>query len=232
MQALAQKSLIIFDLDGTLIDSVPDLASATNGMLMALGASGAEVEQVRTWVGNGSKVLVERALAWANLPKSDEFLYQAHELFLDSYAQHADDKTTQYQGVTQGLTRLEEAGLTLALATNKPLRFVPAILQKFGWTDKFSMVLGGDSLPVKKPDPLPLLHICECCGVLPSQAIMVGDSKNDVQAGKNANITTLALTYGYNYGEPIANSLPDGVFDSFDELTDFILASQDKISTK
>lgn len=92
-----------------------------------------------------------------------------------------------------------------------------------GWTDKFACVIGGDSLPTNKPDPAPLLHICTTLGMDKSQAVMVGDSKNDILAGQNAGITTLALTYGYNYGEPIADSRPDGVFDEFGDLVTSLL---------
>lgn len=219
-----QTALIIFDLDGTLIDSVPDLAAATNAMLRAMGANPASSEQIRTWVGNGSLKLVERALAWANLPVDSDTTEQAHRRFLAIYQAHVQaHKTCEYQGVTAGLNRLKQAGLLLAIATNKPIVFVPEILAKLGWTDSFVCVLGGDSLPVKKPDPTPLLHICDTLGVLPTQAVMVGDSINDIQAGKSAGMTTLALSYGYNYGEPIANSSPDGVFDDFGVLVDFIL---------
>lgn len=219
-----QTELIIFDLDGTLIDSVPDLAMATNAMLLAMGVNPASSEQVRTWVGNGSVKLVERALAWANLPVDNDTIERAHRQFLAAYQTHVQaHKTCEYQGVTTGLNRLKQAGLSLAIATNKPIAFVPEILDKLGWTDNFACVLGGDSLPVKKPDPTPLLQICDTLGVLPTQAVMVGDSINDIQAGKSAGMTTLALSYGYNYGEPIANSSPDGVFDDFETLVDFIL---------
>lgn len=218
-----QKSLIIFDLDGTLIDSVPDLAVAVGQMLTELGATAPSVDSVRTWVGNGSKVLTKRALVWANLPCDEGALEQAHERFLTAYAYNTCRQTVEYARVTEGLDRLLGAGLTLALCTNKPARFVPDILHQMGWTDKFACVLGGDSLPTKKPDPAPLWHICEVLGVDKSQAVMVGDSINDVQAGKNAGITTLALTYGYNYGTPISDSQPDGVFDEFEQLVAFIL---------
>lgn len=218
------KSLIIFDLDGTLIDSVPDLSVATNEMLMTLGANSADTEQVRGWVGNGSLKLTERALAWAGLPTDTHALEQAHRLFLTAYQAHIKThQTCEYQGVTTGLDKLIQAGLVLAIATNKPTAFVPEILANMGWTDKFACVLGGDSLPTKKPDPAPLLYICDSLGIDTTQAVMVGDSTNDVQAGKSAGMTTLALSYGYNYGKPIADSSPDAVFDEFGALVDFIL---------
>ncbi|MDO4896031.1 MAG: phosphoglycolate phosphatase [Moraxella sp.] len=215
-----EKSLIIFDLDGTLIDSVPDLADGVDKMLAHFDKPPAGVERVRSWVGNGSTKLVERALVWAKLPLDN--LHHAHELFLAEYAT-CQGKTTEYDGVTDGLNRLSAQGLTLALCTNKPAQFLPDILANMGWENAFACVIGGDSLPTKKPDPAPLLHICNTLGVNTSQVVMVGDSKNDILAGQNAGITALALTYGYNYGEPIVDSCPDGVFGGFGDLVDFIL---------
>ena len=214
------KSLIIFDLDGTLIDSVPDLADGVDGMLAHFGKPPAGVSLVKDWVGNGSRTLVERALAWANL-KTDTAL--AHEVFLKSYERH-QGKTVEYAGVSVGLERLKAEGFMLALCTNKPAQFLPAILAKMGWTDLFSCVVGGDTLPTKKPDPAPLYHICTTLKVAPKDAIMVGDSKNDIQAGKQAGMMTLALTYGYNYGIPIAESLPDEVFYEFGQMVGFVLS--------
>ncbi|STZ07387.1 Phosphoglycolate phosphatase [Moraxella caprae] len=214
------KSLIIFDLDGTLIDSVPDLADGVDKMLAHFDKSPAGTDNARTWVGNGSVKLVERALVWAEL--SLDNLHHAHEIFLKEYAT-CQGKTVEYNGVTDGLNCLITQGFTLALCTNKPAQFLPDILNNMGWTDKFACVIGGDSLPTKKPDPAPLLHICDTLGMDKSQAVMVGDSKNDILAGQNAGITTLALTYGYNYGEPIADSRPDEVFDNFGDLVTSLL---------
>lgn len=215
-----KKSLIIFDLDGTLIDSVPDLTDGVDKMLAHFGKSPAGMKRVRNWVGNGSVTLVERALIWANLPLDG--LDHAHELFLTEYAT-CQGKTVEYDGVTDGLKRLlVHGGFTLALCTNKPSRFLPDILTNMGWTDVFACVVGDDTLPTKKPNPDPLLHICHTLGVNTSHTVMVGDSKNDILAGKNAGITTLALTYGYNYGEPIIQSHPDGVFDDFGDLVAFL----------
>lgn len=214
------KSLIIFDLDGTLIDSVPDLAAAIDKTLAHFSKPPAGVDHVRTWIGNGSMKLVARAIEWAGL--DNDKLNDAHEVFLREYAD-CHDGTVAYNGVSEGLERLISCGFEIAICTNKPSQFLPKILQKMGREDKFSCVIGGDSLPIKKPDPAPLLHICEKLGVNPSQAIMVGDSKNDILAGKSAGMTTLALSYGYNYGEPITNHNPDAVFDEFGDLVAFII---------
>ena len=221
------KQLLIFDFDGTLIDSVPDLADATNAMLTTLGKTPYPLGSIRNWVGNGSRMLVERALVGkievleGELAK--EAVDHAEQVFFDAYKNISGSKTVAYPDVDSGLRKLQAAGYELALVTNKPIRFVPKILQSFGWQDIFSEVLGGDSLPSKKPDPAPLLHVCEALNVTPEQAVMIGDSKNDILAGQNANMDTLALSYGYNYGQDIRELNPTEAFDDFSALVDYLL---------
>ncbi len=222
-----QKQLLIFDFDGTLIDSVPDLADATNTMLEQLGKPTYSLDTIKGWVGNGSRLLVERALIGKTEVAKDELTQaeadHAEQVFLEAYNNIETSKTVAYPNVDKGLRQLHDAGFTLALVTNKPIRFVPKILQSFGWQDLFEEVLGGDSLPTKKPDPAPLLHVCDVLGVMQDKAVMIGDSKNDILAGQNANIDTLALSYGYNYGQDIRTSNPTHTFNSFAELLDFLL---------
>ena len=221
------KQLLIFDFDGTLIDSVPDLADATNAMLTTLGKETYPISTIRNWVGNGSRMLVERALVGKIEIVEGELTVEAtdhaEQVFFDAYKNLSGSKTVAYPDVDSGLKKLKTAGYTLALVTNKPIRFVPKILQFFGWQDLFSEVLGGDSLPVKKPDPAPLLHICETLNVTPAQAIMIGDSRNDILAGQNANMDTLGLSYGYNYGQDIRELNPTVAFDDFAALVDYLL---------
>ena len=223
------KQLLIFDFDGTLIDSVPDLADATNAMLTTLGKTPYPLGSIRNWVGNGSRMLVERALVGkievleGELAK--EAVDHAEQVFFDAYKNISGSKTVAYPDVDSGLRKLQAAGYELALVTNKPIRFVPKILQSFGWQDIFSEVLGGDSLPSKKPDPAPLLHVCEALNVTPEQAVMIGDSRNDILAGQNANMDTLALSYGYNYGQDIRELNPTEAFDDFSALVDYLLKS-------
>jgi phosphoglycolate phosphatase len=217
---------LIFDFDGTLIDSVPDLADAANIMLGQLGKPSYPIDTIQEWVGNGSRMLVERALSGSievDPHLSDAEIEAAERLFFDAYAAHDTSKTSAYPDVETGLKQLTDAGFTLALVTNKPIRFVPDILASLGWTSYFAMVLGGDSLSVKKPDPAPLLHVCETLQFDPTQALMIGDSINDIQAGKRANIDTVGLSYGYNYGKDIRDSQPNQAFDSFKALLDWVL---------
>lgn len=221
------KQLLIFDFDGTLIDSVPDLADATNAMLTTLGKETYSLDTIRNWVGNGSRMLVERALVGKVEVLEGELTVEeadhAEQVFFEAYNNISVSKTVAYPDVDSGLKKLKAAGYTLALVTNKPIRFVPKILQSFGWQDLFVEVLGGDSLPVKKPDPAPLLHVCEALNVTPDQAVMIGDSKNDILAGQNANMDTLGLSYGYNYGQDIRELNPTEAFDDFAALVKYLL---------
>ena len=221
------KQLLIFDFDGTLIDSVPDLADATNAMLTTLGKETYSIDSIRNWVGNGSKMLVERALVGKIEVLEGELTVEeadhAEQVFFDAYKNISGSKTVAYPDVDSGLKKLKTAGYTLALVTNKPIRFVPKILQSFGWQGLFSEVLGGDSLPVKKPDPAPLLHVCEALGISTDKTIMIGDSRNDILAGQNANMDTLGLSYGYNYGQDIRELNPTVAFDDFAALLEYLL---------
>ncbi|WP_352310835.1 phosphoglycolate phosphatase [Psychrobacter sp. W2-37-MNA-CIBAN-0211] len=221
------KQLLIFDFDGTLIDSVPDLADATNAMLTTLGKETYPIDSIRNWVGNGSRMLVERALVGKVEVLEGELTVEeadhAEQVFFDAYNNISGSKTVAYPDVDSGLKKLKDAGYILALVTNKPIRFVPKILQSFGWQDLFAEVLGGDSLPVKKPDPAPLLHVCNALNINPAQAVMIGDSRNDILAGQNANMDTLGLSYGYNYGQDIRELNPTEAFDDFAALVDYLL---------
>jgi phosphoglycolate phosphatase len=223
---MINKKLLIFDFDGTLIDSVPDLADAANIMLEQLGKPTYPISSVQEWVGNGARKLVERALSGnvevdSNLTLAE--IEAAEELFFTAYDAHDSSKTAAYPDVDSGLKQLKEAGFTLALVTNKPMRFVPNILESLGWTPLFDVVLGGDSLPQKKPDPAPLLHVCETLKFNQDQAFMIGDSINDISAGKNAGIDTIGLSYGYNYGKDIRDSNPNQTFDTFADLLAYLL---------
>jgi phosphoglycolate phosphatase len=225
------KQLLIFDFDGTLIDSLPDLADATNAMLTTLGKDTYPIETIRNWIGNGSRLLVERALVGKLEVAEGELTVEeadhAEQIFFEAYKNLSGSKTVAYPDVDDGLKKLHAAGYTLALVTNKPIRFVPKILQSFGWQDLFSEVMGGDSLAVKKPDPAPLLHVCETLNVSVDQAVMIGDSRNDMLAGQNANMDTLGLSYGYNYGQDIRELNPTEAFDHFADLVAWIM--KDKV---
>lgn len=212
-----RPALLIFDLDGTLLDSVPDLAESVNFALKTNNLEPCTLEEIRSFVGNGSYKLCERAIKDT---KDPAILTQVHDDFLAHYRANVCVKSVAYAGVNEGLTTLKNQGFKLAICTNKPSEFLPDIFRHCGW--EFDCIVGGDSLPNKKPDPSGIWHICQTLGIKPSATVMIGDSKNDIQAGQNAGVRTLALSYGYNYDEPIAASSPDQVFDTFDALVAFL----------
>ena len=220
--ALDNIQLVAFDLDGTLIDSVPDLAVAVDAALGEHGQRPVGVDKVRDWVGNGSRKLVERALAHALATAPErlepEAVETVHARFLDHYAEKPHAQTTLYDGVRQCLSALATRSVTCVLITNKPIAFVGPILSHFELADFFALTLGGDSLDEKKPHPAPLLHAAQHTSTAPAKALMVGDSRHDIAAGKAAGFRTLAVTYGYNHGEPIAACRPDHIVTTLAEL--------------
>lgn len=215
------KNVLLFDLDGTLVDSVPDLASAVNITLVELGLAPFKEDVIRGWVGNGAKVLIQRALSGSNEILSDlseTLVEQALEIFFKAYQLGVCINTKLYTGVLDTLTTLKAAGYRLAIITNKPERFVGPIINNLALNGLFELIIGGDTLEKSKPDPLPLHHAVSTLAVTVEQCVMVGDSKNDILAAKAANIDSVGLTYGYNYGEDIAKYHPELVVDNFADL--------------
>ncbi len=211
--------LMLFDLDGTLVDSVPDLAYSLERMLEELGLPTRSEEQVRLWVGNGAARLVGRALT-GSMDGSPEkaLLERALALFMELYGRHACDRSRLYPGVLEGLESLRKAGIRMACVTNKPFCFIEPLLQKLGIAHYFELSLGGDSLTRIKPDPLPFLHALEHFGAKTTETLVVGDSANDILAARAAGLAVICLSYGYNHGNDIRDSAPDAVIDSLTEL--------------
>lgn len=210
---------LAFDLDGTLTDSAPGLAGAVDGALNELNLPMAGVERVSTWIGNGADILIERALTWAlgHAPQSD-LLSDARVLLDKHYAHSVDGGSLLYPGVKETLAALAAHNLPMALVTNKPTPFVAPLLQSLGIADYFSLIIGGDDVVAKKPHPAPLFLVLGKFGLLPGELVFVGDSRNDIQAAQAAGCPCIGLTYGYNYGEPIATSQPDVTLDHFNDL--------------
>lgn len=211
--------LVMFDLDGTLVDSVPDLAAAVDEMLLSLGRPLAGHEQVRNWVGNGARVLVRRALAGDLQHEQvvDADAEHALDLFLAAYA-NSHGLSSIYPGVRETLKWLKQQGIEMALITNKPERFVGPLLDDLRIGRYFRWIIGGDTLPQQKPDPTALLHVLKMAGVSPGEALFVGDSRSDVLASKAAGVACIAMSYGYNHGRPIAEESPALVIDDLREL--------------
>lgn len=208
--------LVIFDLDGTLIDSVPDIAAAVNNAWAAQGWASVSEAQVSAWVGKGPELLIAQALAACGVEaaRQDEMF----ALFMQHYASGGHAQSRLYDSVAGMLASLQARGLRLAICTNKPARFVEPVLAKLGVAHYFELIIGGDSLPTRKPDPGPLVHIAQALTIPVAQCLMVGDSVNDVDAARAAGMAVVAVSYGYNHGVDIREAQPDRVLDSLAEL--------------
>lgn len=197
----------IFDLDGTLVDSVPDLALALNHALAEKSFASVSADQVRQWVGNGSKKLIERALNFLD-QWSEQHQESLHQQFLLSYEQYLNKESQLYPSTLDTLQRLSAHKKKMALLTNKPIQFVEPLLRSLGIVDYFQILVGGDSLLEKKPHPMPLLHIMETLQLTPDTCLMIGDSRSDVLAAQGAQVDCILLNQGYNQGLNLAELNP------------------------
>ena len=211
----------MIDVDGTLVDSVPDLTHCVDEMMMQLGKESCGEAKVRQWVGNGVPKLVERALTGEleATPNSDDY-EKAYPVFLELYAENTAKRSCLYDGVREGLDYMKSQGYLLGCVTNKAEQFTLPLLKALGIFDDFSIIISGDTLAKKKPDPLPLLHSAEHFGIDPKDCMMLGDSVSDVKASRAAGFAIICMSYGYNHGNDIANENPDLVLDSMSELRD------------
>jgi len=217
---------VMIDLDGTLLDTAKDLAVAVNLMLNQLDRPPLDETLVRTFVGKGIPNLVKRALAGALSGEPDAALLErALPLYLDCYAGVNGKYTTLYPGVQEGLEALERAGFPLACVTNKTGRFALPLLRQMRIDAYFEIVIAGDTLPQKKPDPLPLTHTCRHFGIAPAQMLMIGDSLNDAQAARAAGCPVFCVTYGYNEGIDVRELDVDAIVGSLLETTRLITKS-------
>lgn len=223
---LKKPEMILIDVDGTLVDSVPDLAYCVDEMMKQLGREPHGETKVRNWVGNGVERLVRRALVGQlEGEPSDEEFARAYPIFLELYAENTSKRSVLYPGVREGLDYLKSAGYKLGCVTNKVAQFTLPLLRDLGIHDEFSVIVCGDTLPVKKPDPRPLLYAAEQLGVAPAQSMMLGDSMSDVKAARAAGFQIVCMSYGYNHGEDIRDYHPDAVIDSMVELQGLLEAA-------
>ena len=222
--AIIDPEAIVIDLDGTMVDSVPDLAHSVDQVMERLHLAPCGEAQVRLWVGNGVEPLVKRALTKSMDGEPDAALFaQAFPLFLEVYGANTCARSRLYPGIGEGLLRLKGLGYRLACVTNKAERFTTPLLVALGIAAHFELVIAGDSLPRKKPDPLPLLHASQHFGVPPQAVLMVGDSVSDVKAARAAGCNVVCVSYGYNHGEDIREAGPDAVIDRLTELPDLFV---------
>lgn len=216
---LKKPKMVLMDVDGTLVDSVPDLAFCTDAMMEQLGLPARGETKVRQWVGNGVERLIKRALLDSLEGEPEEALYQkAEPIFLALYKENTSKRSRLYPGVNEGLAWLKSRGYRLGSVTNKAAQFTYPLLRDLGIIDYFEIIISGDTLPEKKPHPAPLLHAASFFGIAPEKALMVGDSISDVKAARAAGFQIICLSYGYNHGIDIADSHPDGVIDSLIEI--------------
>ncbi len=215
--------MVMIDLDGTLIDTVPDLAAAANRMLADLGRKPWDEKHYRTWIGNGVPRFVKRALTGEMQAEPDPELFeQALEPFRRHYGEAVSALSRPYPGVVEALEQLTAQGYSLACITNKAEAFTLPLLKNLELDKYFKLVLSGDSLPKQKPDPLPLQHACKYFGIDAAHGVLVGDSSNDVHAARSAGMPVICVTYGYNHGHDIRQSLPDAVVESLAEVPQYL----------
>ena len=214
---------VAIDLDGTLLDTINDLAAGANGMRSRLGMALLPLDRIKSYVGDGMLSLVKRTLTDSRHDEPDaDLLRQGLELFKTCYADVLSDSSRPFPQVIDGLHALHNMGLHLACITNKPLRFTEPLLVASGLKQHFQLVLGGDSLAEKKPHPLPLQHACEFFRIQPQQLVMIGDSENDVLAAKNAGSISFAVPYGYHSGSPLESLGADYVVTGLVEAAELI----------
>ncbi len=218
-----KPGFVLIDLDGTLIDSVPDLAYCVDETMKQMGLPVRGEAAVRNWVGNGVQRLTERALinSVEGMPEQ-ELMDKAYPIFLELYKENTSQRSCVYKGVVEGVEWLKANGYRVACVTNKAEAFTVPLLKDKGLYDYFEVIVSGDTCEKKKPDPMPLLHAADLLGVAPENALMIGDSRSDVKAARAAGFHIFCMTYGYNHGEDIRDYNPDVVMDSFTEFPSYI----------
>ncbi|UOD32935.1 phosphoglycolate phosphatase [Massilia violaceinigra] len=211
---------VIIDLDGTMLDTLPDFHVAINAMRGQFGYTPITREQIALMIGKGSENLIRAVLALDNDAAGVEqrfddamAFYQRHYLAING------DHSALYDGVIDGLEAMKADGLRLACVTNKPIAFATPLLAQKGLAPYFEVVYGGDSLPRKKPDPMPLLQVCADFGLAPAQVVAIGDSSNDAEAARAAGCFVLTVPYGYNHGRAIHETDSDGIVTSLVEAS-------------
>jgi phosphoglycolate phosphatase len=220
---LMRPEMVLIDVDGTLVDSVPDLAFCVDAMMNQLGMPEHGEQRVRHWVGNGVERLVKRALINQLDGEPDEVLFaRALPVFEALYRENTSKRSCLYRGVKEALDFLQTTGVRIGCVTNKASQFTLPLLQDLGIRDYFEIVICGDMVERKKPDPMPLLQAAEQLETEPQASMMLGDSMSDVKAARAAGFQIVCMSYGYNHGEDIRDYNPDAVVDSIFEIKDII----------
>ena len=221
--------LVLFDLDGTLVETGPEICDAVNGTLESLQLPRASLQQVEDWIGHGTERLLLQALAHASGRPADGLrgssLWRAAQPhFAAEYEQRCGTTSRLYPHAREVLRTLGERGVRRALVTNKEERFTQPVLRRHALRPLLDRIVCGDTLPTRKPDPAGVHACLRAFGVDPSRAVFVGDSSIDVATARNAGIPVWVLTHGYNMGEPIAAAQPDRVLDSLEQILEGVAA--------
>jgi phosphoglycolate phosphatase len=208
--------VILFDLDGTLMDTAPEIADALNATLARIGSPTVDTALVRGWIGDGARALLSKALA--HVQASPLAAANAWEGFAQDYAERCGSNSRVHDGVRPLLRRLRQQGVATALLTNKEGAFAHRLLALHDLVSEFDIIVAGDTLPVKKPHPDVVLHALQALGAAPDEALLVGDSITDVRTARNAGVAAWMVTHGYPQGELTGADAPDGFIDHFDHF--------------
>ncbi len=212
---------ILFDLDGTLVDTAPDLAASMNVLLVRRGRSRLDLEDVRHMVGQGAKALMTKAMTATGTPATTDEIEEMYPEFLEYYGANIAVTSRPFPGVMTALKTLRASGCAMGVCTNKPESMSRLLLDTLDMGAYFSSIVGGDTLAVRKPDPEHVLETMRRIGGEPAATVMVGDSQADIVAAQAANVPVIAVTFGYTE-EPVATYRPDRQIDHFDDLVDNI----------
>ncbi|GAA5232168.1 phosphoglycolate phosphatase [Verticiella sediminum] len=219
----------LFDLDGTLLDTAPDLTLAANALRVELGMAPMREDVITTFLGKGMENLVRRVLAGSLQIEEDAArdISRELDLFRHHYHRVNGDRTRIFDGTLDGLKAMRDAGIALAVVTNKPTEFTLPLLEQTGLRGFFPVVVCGDTCEHKKPHPQPVLHACDLLGKVPAQAVVIGDSVNDALAARAAGTAVLVVPYGYNEGREVSTLDVDGIVDSLPEAAEWIRQRND-----
>ena len=218
---IQNKKLFIFDLDGTLVDTAPDFKNSINYMLNEINESEVSLIEIRNWVGYGARELIRRTVVDKNIPHDENRIEEMLKIFLLHYTHNIDDDSVLFNNVKNVLEFLKNNGIKLAVCTNKMERLSNILLEKLNVLHMFDYLVGGDSLIRSKPDPFPLLNICEKLNTEISDSIMIGDSATDLNAGKDAGMPVVLVSYGYTDNIDIYNEA-DLVINDFSQLKELV----------
>jgi len=219
MQFLLGVRALLFDLDGTLVDTAPDISDAVNATLRTLDRPLLEAATVRSYIGRGIDTLLHRVLTGDRDGDAAVDLHDhAREVFFGEYLAHNGRTAQVYPGVREGLEHARRLGISMCCVTNKLQQFSDDLLAQVGLDEYLAFVLGGDALPERKPDPAPLLHAAHRLGLAPTQCLMIGDSSNDAMAARAAGMPVVLVPYGYTEDQPIAAIDCDAVVGSVADI--------------